>query len=168
MSCPTHWPVGTPPAAGVRFRELDPLYAAVGNREVTHTVCLPSDWQPGARLPALAEYAGNRYQGAGLDGRLDLDGCNAGARMGWHLAGRPGSPVSGVGCLWVTMPFSRRGGRQHLRTATPILHQRRCRIVTSQITHDWLRENYYAKLDHISVRNGVQALIRWMAGPQMR
>jgi hypothetical protein len=100
-------PLGTAPAAGLRFRELDPLYAAAGNRELTHTVYLPRDWKSDGSLPLLVEYAGNRYQGAGLDGRLELDGRNAGARMGYHLSGAPGSAISGVGCIWVTMPFIR-------------------------------------------------------------
>ena len=101
-------PIGTTPAAGVRFRELDPLYAAAGNYELTHAIYLPSDWKPGGSLPVLVEYAGNRYQGVGLDGRpLILAGLHIEARMGYFLAGKPGSAASGVGCIWVTLPFIR-------------------------------------------------------------
>jgi predicted esterase len=99
--------LGTAPAAGVRFREIDPVYQRAGNLHVTHCVYLPSDWRPGRTYPVLVEYAGNRFKGPGLDGALALDGTCASARMGFFLSGAPGSAASGVGCIWVAMPFIR-------------------------------------------------------------
>lgn len=98
--------LGTPPAPGVRFRELDPRYAACGNHEIAHCIHLPSDWRLGGRFPLLVEFAGNRYEERGADGTVESwSGTCAGARMGYFLSGRPGSAASGSGAIWVTVPF---------------------------------------------------------------
>lgn len=98
--------LGTPPAPGVRFLELDPRYAACGNHELAHCVHLPGDWRPGGRFPLLIEFAGNRYEERTADGVVEQwSGTCAGARMGYFLSGQPGSAASGSGSIWVTVPF---------------------------------------------------------------
>lgn len=64
--------------------------------QVHHTLYLPVDWKPDARLPVLVEYAGN----GGYRNKFGdvSDGSVEGSKIGYGLSG-------GKGFIWVCMPF---------------------------------------------------------------
>ncbi len=81
------------PAAGKRVRATT---AGWEGTEVHHTLYLPTDWKPDARLPVLVEYAGN----GGFSDKLGdvSDGTVEGCMLGYGLS-------AGRGYLWIVLPF---------------------------------------------------------------
>lgn len=81
------------PAPGKRVR-----LTATGweQSEVSHSLYLPTDWQPGKLLPVLVEYAGNggysNPYGDSCTGQVE------GCRLGYGISG-------GTGFLWLCLPY---------------------------------------------------------------
>jgi hypothetical protein len=70
------------------------------NSDVRHTLYLPTDWRPEARLPVLVEWPGNGgYRNAYGDA---CDGLPEGCRLGYGASG-------GRGFLWLCLPFVESG-----------------------------------------------------------
>lgn len=93
--------VGGKVAAGQRVTQTT---AGWQDTDVHHSLYLPVDWKPGARLPVLVEYPGNgNFRDAFGDvstGRVE-DG-----HLGYGISG-------GAGFIWVVMPFvEASGGRK--------------------------------------------------------
>lgn len=81
------------PTAGKRVRATTQGWEGT---KVHHTLYLPTDWKPDAKLPVLVEYAGN----GGYKNKLGdvSDGTVGGCVMGYGLS-------AGKGFLWVCLPF---------------------------------------------------------------
>ncbi len=93
------------PAAGRRVWQQAPGWR---NSGVRHTLYLPTDWHPEARLPVLVEWPGNGgYRNAHGD---TCDGLPEGCRLGYGASG-------GRGFLWLCLPFVE-AGPQGWRPAT--------------------------------------------------
>lgn len=88
------------PAAGTRVRATTTGWEGTA---VYHTLYLPTDWQPGATLPVIVEYAGN----GGYTNRLGdvSDGSVEGGVLGYGLS-------AGRGFLWLVLPFVATDGAQ--------------------------------------------------------
>lgn len=89
--------VNAAPAAGKRVRATTQGWEGT---QVHHTLYLPTDWKPNAKLPVLVEYAGN----GGYANKLGdtSDGTVEGCVMGYGLS-------AGKGFLWVCLPFIENG-----------------------------------------------------------
>lgn len=81
------------PAPGQRVVQTTPGWEKTG---VHHTLYLPRNWQPGARLPVLVEYAGNGGY-TNQFGDVSL-GTVEGSNLGYGISG-------GSNYIWVCMPF---------------------------------------------------------------
>jgi len=87
------------PAAGRRVWQQAPSWE---NSGVRHTLYLPTDWRPDARLPVLVEWPGNGgYRNAYGD---TCDGLPEGCRLGYGASG-------GRGFLWLCLPFVEPGSK---------------------------------------------------------
>jgi len=85
------------PAAGKRVRATTQGWEGT---QVHHTLYLPTDWKPDAKLPVLVEYAGN----GGYANKLGdtSEGTVEGCVMGYGLS-------AGKGFIWVCLPFIENG-----------------------------------------------------------
>jgi hypothetical protein len=83
----------TVPGPGRRVKRITREYQGT---DVYHTLYLPTDWQPGKRLPVIVEYAGNgpyhNEHGDQCSGRVE-DCC-----LGYGMS-------AGRGFIWVCLPY---------------------------------------------------------------
>jgi len=78
------------PAPGKRARQFLKEYEGTG---VFHALYLPTDWQPGRRLPVIVEFTGNKFRSSkGIIEESDL---------GYGL-------TAGKGVIWVCVPYVNR------------------------------------------------------------
>lgn len=80
-------------SAGKRIRQSLPAYEGTS---VYHVLYLPEDWKPGARLPVIAEYAGNgNYRNQYGD---VSEGVPEGSNLGYGIS-------AGRGFIWLCLPY---------------------------------------------------------------